>query len=386
MKILKKYFIMLLAAVGFLTPVFAQHRDNRGFGDQNRNSNSRQTFSSPRQGNAFVDRQTNSSPRSGNSFINRQTNSTPRPGNSFIGRQDLQTPSIQPRQRIQLYNRGGGNTSPSNFRTRVPDNNNVFVQRNNRLNQQSNSTSWNNPFRNDRNFRYGYGQRGYSSSGYRDYRYDYSPRPYSYSGYRHYSILPRSFISISFGGYPYYYNSGLFYSYYNGFYEPVYAPFGICVSDLPYGYYPFYMGPTPYYYYDGVYYRNHGDNEYEVVDAPMGAVVSALPKGAKAVTVNGEKFYEFNGTYYKEGTNDKNEVVYSVVGKYGEINNSDDPGDVSSNQPLKMGDIISTLPDNSRPVTINGESLFVSPDNFYFKQRTDNGVTSYEVVGTAAQN
>ncbi len=79
-------------------------------------------------------------------------------------------------------------------------------------------------------------------------------------------------------------------------------------------------------------------------------------------------------------------MVYTVVGKYGEINNSDDPGDVSSNQPLKMGDIISTLPDNSRPVTINGESLFVSPDNFYFKQRTDNGVTSYEVVGTAAQN
>jgi hypothetical protein len=146
------------------------------------------------------------------------------------------------------------------------------------------------------------------------------------------------------------------------------------------------MGAVPYYYYEGVYYRDHGDNQYEVVDAPMGAVVSTLPKGAKAVTVNGEKFYEFNGTYYKEGTNDKNEVVYTVVGKYGEINNSDDSGDVSSNQPLKMGDVVSTLPENSRPVTINGQTLFVSPDNIYFKQRTDNGVTSYEVVGTESQN
>src|SRR6266480_2549145 len=120
MKILEKYFIMMLAVVGFLSPAFAQHRDNRSSGDQNRSSNSRQTFSSPRQDNSFSSRQINSSPRQGNAFVDRQTNSSPRSGNSFIGRQDLQTPSIQPRQRIQLDNRGSGNSSPSNFfRTRV---------------------------------------------------------------------------------------------------------------------------------------------------------------------------------------------------------------------------------------------------------------------------
>src|SRR6185503_20618801 len=34
----------------------------------------------------------------------------------------------------------------------------------------------------------------------------------------HYTVIPRSFISIHFGGYPYYYNNGLFYGYYSGYY------------------------------------------------------------------------------------------------------------------------------------------------------------------------
>ena len=266
-------------------------------------------------------------------------------------------------------------------RNRFQGNNNSFVQRNNRGGgYQTNSTRLNNTLRSYSTSRYGYGQRGYSSW------YNYAPRRYVYSGYRHYSVLPRSSISIYFGGYPYYYNSGSFYSYYNGFYEPVYAPFGICVRVLPYGYYPFYMGATPYYYYDGVYYRDHGDSQYEVIDAPMGSVVSKLPRGATVATVNGEKFYEFNGTYYKEGTNSKNEVVYTVVGKYGEINNSDDQDPGSSNQPLRIGDIVTTLPENSRQVTIDGQTLFVSPDNLYFKQRVVDGATSYEVVGTDVQD
>lgn len=385
MKILYKSFAIVLLAMGSISPAFAQHRDNRTIGEQSRTSSN-------------SSRQSNSSPRQDNSFSNRQNNSSPRQNNSFVNRQDRQTPSNQPRQSFQGLNRGNnrgnnnnnnGYTSSSNFRDRVSTNsNNAFTQRNNRVGLQSNSTRVNNSYRTNSTVRYGYGQRGYGySSGYRgDYRYGYAPRRYSYAGYTHYSILPRSFISLSFGGYPYYYNSGLFYSYYNGFYEPVYAPFGICVNTLPYGYYPFNMGSIPYYYYDGTYYRDHGDNQYEVVDAPMGAVVSALPKGAKAVTVNGEKFYEFNGTYYKETANSKNEVEYTVVGKYGEINNSDDPNATSSNQPLKMGDIITTLPENSKQVTIDGQVLFVSPDNFYFKQRNDNGVTTYEVVGTDAQD
>ena len=351
MKILQKYFTLLIVAVGFLSSAFAQHRDNRGGGNQSRGS-SRQNYSSPGQ------------------------------NNSFSGRQYRQSPSYQPGQNSRIVSRdGGAYTSSPYSRNRFQDNNNSFVQRNNRLGgYPTNSTRFNNTFRSYSTSRYGYGQRGYSSG------YNYAPRRYIYSGYRHYSVLPRSSISIYFGGYPYYYNSGSFYSYYNGFYEPVYAPFGICVRVLPYGYYPFYMGAIPYYYYDGVYYRDHGDSQYEVIDAPMGAVVSKLPRGATVATVNGEKFYEFNGTYYKEGTNSKNEVVYTVVGKYGEINNSDDQNPDSSNQPLRVGDIVSTLPENSRQVTIDGQTLFVSPDNLYFKQRVVDGATSYEVVGTDVQD
>ncbi|MDP4265249.1 MAG: DUF6515 family protein [Bacteroidota bacterium] len=375
MKTLPKYLSLLLITIGFLSPAFAQRGEHHGGGNQGRgNSGGGQSYSSPRQSNSFSGRQSYSSPRQSSSFSDRQFR---------------QSPSNQPRQNSPVVNRGGGNISSSFSRDRFRDNNNSFVQRGNRGGIQTSTTRVNGSlrgnntdrFRGNGNARYGY---GYGRGGYSS-RYGYAPRWYSYPGYRHYSILPRSFISISFGGYPYYYNSGLFYSYYNGFYEPVYAPFGICVSTLPYGYYPFYLGGMPYYYYEGVYYRDHGDQQYEVVDAPMGAVVSTLPKGATVAIINGEKFYEFNGTYYKESTNSNNEVVYTVVGKYGEINNTDEPG-AGANQPLKVGDIVTTLPENSRQVTINGQTLFVSPDNFYYKQRTDNGVTSYEVVGTGVKN
>ena len=215
--------------------------------------------------------------------------------------------------------------------------------------------------------------------------YSYAPRRWAYYGAPRYSILPHGALTIRFGGYPYYYHSGLFFGYYNGFYEPVFAPIGIHVSILPVGYYPFYIGPTRYYYYDGVYYRNYNNNEYEVIDAPLGAEVSVLPKGATAATVNGEKFYEFNGTYYKEGTNSRNEVVYTVVGKYGHVNNTE-AGVSDLQQPaLHVGDVIPVLPDGCKEVTINGEQLYLSPDNTYFKAQNADGNTSYKIVGMGAK-
>lgn len=213
--------------------------------------------------------------------------------------------------------------------------------------------------------------------------YNYTPRRYVYVGAPRYSVLPREFISIRFGGYPYYYHSGLFFSLYSGYYEPVFAPIGIRISILPVGYYPFWIGPRRYYYYDGVYYRNYNNlnNEYEVVDAPLGAQVSTLPKGATVATINGEKFYEFNGTYYKEGVNSKAEVVYTVVGKYGQVNNTDE----SIAAAPHMGDIVPALPDGCKEATINGEQFYVSPDNTYYKAQTADGVTSYKIVGTGSE-
>ena len=357
MKLLYNALILLFTTAGFVGQANAQRGDHRG--------------DSGKWGGGRSDHQSFSS------F--HPDNSSPRQNSFSLNRGDNRSSSNQARQNFQSITRSGGG-----FPDRRGSNysNNAFVQRDQRI-SQSNVTRVN-YFRNNTVTRYSYAPKGYPYhyAPYHPY-YSYAPRPYVYAAYPHYTVIPRSFVSISFGGYPYYYYNGLFYSYYSGFYQPVYAPFGIHISTLPYGYYPFYLNSIPYYYYNGVYYRNYGDNQYEVVDAPMGATVSTLPKGAKAVTVNGEKFYEFNGTYYKEGTNDKDEVVYTVVGKNGEINNSDDPNAASQAQPsLHVGDVISSLPENSRPVTINGETLYVSPDNFYFRQRNDNGSTNYEVVGT----
>lgn len=234
-----------------------------------------------------------------------------------------------------------------------------------------------------------------------------------------YRFIPHSFLSLSFGGYPYYYNSGFYYGYYNGFYEPIFPPFGLRLGILPFGYSSFYWGGNPYYYYNGIYYQNYGDDGYQVVDAPMGAVVSSLPGGATSIVVNGETMYELNGTYYKSGQDSNGNTIFTVVGKNGVVNNtpnqdqnnsmqdqqnnnmqnqqpsmqqqppvSDDaPSTNSLNAPpqtsssMQIGDTMSQLPDGSKLVNINGEQLYQTPDNVYLKGESNNGVVQFRVVG-----
>src|SRR5205085_11448749 len=103
----------------------------------------------------------------------------------------------------------------------------------------------------------------------------------------------------------------------------------------------------------------------------------------------GEKFYELNGTYYKEDRNSKGKVVFTVVGKNGEIDNTDDSSpepESSSVHPYRVGDIITDLPEGSRLVTINGEKLFVTPDETYFRQQIDGNTSTYKAVGVAKAN
>lgn len=215
-----------------------------------------------------------------------------------------------------------------------------------------------------------------------------------------YTFRPRTFISINFGGYPYYYNDGFFYGYYGGYYQPIFPPFGIHIGYLPYGYYSFYLGGYPYYYYNGIYYRQYNDY-YEVVDAPLGATVYNLPEGAKSVILNGEKLYELNGTYYKEDRDSKGQTIYTVVGKNGEVNNTDESnlnnadnnlnsGDnstsdnsvtVPQSSSLQIGDIVNQLPEGSKVVTIKGEKMYVTPDDVYLKEKSDGSEVEYEVVG-----
>lgn len=228
----------------------------------------------------------------------------------------------------------------------------------------------------------------YNNYRYNNYRYNnryygnvYGRRTMFMYGPR-YRVIPHSFISIHFGGYPYYYDRGYFYGYYGGYYEPIFPPFGLHISVLPFGYSTVFIGAVPFYYYNGIYYRQN-DNYYEVVDAPMGATVSALPKGARSVIINGEKLYELNGTYYKADRDQNGNDVFIVVGKNGVINNTADE-QINQNpipESLEIGNTIDQLPEGSKVVTVNGQQLYETPDNVYLQEESVNGSVDYKVVG-----
>ena len=323
---------------------------------------------------------------------------------------------------VRTFDRNRSNNTNYNNAMRNP----VRGGNNARITPQRNTTVYNT--RNTVVARNGYSgaaSRGYNNSHIysRNYRYQsyygnvYGRRTGFMYGPR-YSFIPHSFISIRFGGYPYYYNNGFFYGYYGGYYQPIFPPFGLQIGVLPYGYSSFYWGGYPYYYYDGIYYRNYGDDGYQVVDAPMGATVSSLPGGATSVVVNGEVLYELNGTYYKAEQDANGNNVFTVVGKNGVINNTPSvqnqttqppstnmqyPQDMESpssdnaqpaapsqmnpaattpsSSKLNVGDTVSQLPDGSRLITINGEQLYETPDNVYMKGELNNGVVQFKVVG-----
>ncbi len=315
---------------------------------------------------------------------------------------EQRVPSLQTSPRVSNNN---NNNNSNNNRNEARTDRQVFLQRNGNGSSEVRRNDQNNQARN-----YGSANRSRNvypqRNVYNNYNYNsrnnYAPRRYVYIGAPRYSRLPRTSLYINFGGYPYYYNDGLFYNYNSGYYQPVYAPFGIRIRSLPIGYLSFNIGPSRYFYHNGIYYQPsfntaYNYNEYQVVEAPIGAQVYSLPAGAKAVVVNGEKFYEFNGTYYRADRDSKGRNAYTVAGKYGEIDNTPPPID-SNQEPLntpnlpqgsfnfREGDIVPKLPDGSKTVTINGQQLFLSPDDVYFKLQYDGNNVSYIVVGLPSDN
>jgi hypothetical protein len=188
------------------------------------------------------------------------------------------------------------------------------------------------------------------------------------------------------GGYnSHYFNRG-FYNY-RGYYGSYYMPrIGFSIGVLPYGYYPFYWGDYQYYYSDGLYYQ-YNDNQYTVVEPPVGAQVNSLPSKAEAITINGEQYYESNGVYYRAVTKDDGTVVYEVAGKDGELNTGDaNGGGAEYDQPYQIGDVLTTLPQDSRKIKVNGEKLFVAPDGTYFQETRDRDNNKvYKVVGLSTE-
>jgi len=162
-----------------------------------------------------------------------------------------------------------------------------------------------------------------------------------------------------------------YYSYYN-FYRPF---LGFRIGVLPYGYYPFWYGPTQFYYSGGLFYQQN-NSQYEVVTPPVGAEVPNLPSDANQVTINGVDYYEYKGVYYTQKENADGKTVYVVAGKDGILNTTDGPVDTHN-----IGDIINQLPEGCREVTIKNEKYFVSPDDVYYEEIVDGTNITYRVIG-----
>lgn len=211
--------------------------------------------------------------------------------------------------------------------------------------------------------------------------------------------LPSSYLRFTYGGYPYYFADGLFYSSYGDYYGLIAPPFGLTLGFLPRGYWGFNWRGYPYYYYSGVFYKPTDDKKYQVVAPPVGAEVPNLPKEAKPIVVNNEKLYEYLGTYYKEVMDADGKIKYIVQGKDGVLNTDNNKPAVSdstanmdnslapnmSNTPTiyipSVGDIVLQLPSQTRTVIVNGKKLYVTPEHIYYEEFVDGGVLKYKIVG-----
>jgi hypothetical protein len=161
-----------------------------------------------------------------------------------------------------------------------------------------------------------------------------------------------------------------------------YGPsFGFRLSVLPFGYTRVVVGSVPYFYNQGVYYRNYSSGGYEVVAPPLGATVSVLPPGAKSTTINGEQYYELGGTFYQQ--EDRNS--YRVVGTDGVLNTYDEDNGtqpVDDNPVPLTGSRFEQLPPDSKPVVINQQKYYMSPDGVYYQEVMENNKLLYEVAGS----
>ncbi|MES2807256.1 MAG: DUF6515 family protein [Bacteroidota bacterium] len=195
------------------------------------------------------------------------------------------------------------------------------------------------------------------------------------------------------------YNTGGYY-YNRGFYGSLYYPrLGFSLGVLPFGYYPFYWGSSRYFYSDGFFYQQD-NNQYTIVEPPLGAAINALPSNASAITINGQQYYQANGVYYTPVTRDDGTVVYQVAGKDGkldqyssaengyDIENYGYTGRSSGSSPTavdmpRVGDLVYSLPNDTRKIKLNGIQYFVSPDDIYFQETRDtNGNKAYKVTAT----
>jgi hypothetical protein len=204
---------------------------------------------------------------------------------------------------------------------------------------------------------------------------------------QYFNRMPGSYISLNFGGNPFYYSAGLFYRPYGNYFSVTAPPFGIHVNILPRGYWPLRMSGYPYFYHNGIFYRQT-NKDYEVVQAPVGAEVPSIPRDSKAMVVDGEKYYEYNGTYFKDYIKPNGELWYTVEGKHGVLNtdkntaaNNYQPPVVQQDTRPSIGEVFDTLPHDYKTIVIDNKKYFVSTDNVYYEEVIDGKQVRYRVAG-----
>ncbi len=189
----------------------------------------------------------------------------------------------------------------------------------------------------------------------------------------------------------------------------VVPPPGATVRSIPQGAVKVEINGIIYYRKGDTYFRERQDGAFEIVATPLGGEVSRLPAGAKLQKIDGKYYYEKNGTYYYKDVDADGRPVYLIAGRNGELNtqendysapyenynSADDTPEIvnedSDAKPVtdkndaytvrpQVGDRLEQLPRNSKQVTVNGKKLFVSPNNVYYKEISEDGQTVYEVV------
>lgn len=92
--------------------------------------------------------------------------------------------------------------------------------------------------------------------------------------------LPRSSLTIAFGGGSYFFDSGIWYRADGPRFRVIVPPIGIVVPLLPSAYVTLRIGGLPYYYANGVYYTLASPGPGYVVVAPPAEAVTAQPASA----------------------------------------------------------------------------------------------------------
>ncbi|MEH6535380.1 MAG: DUF6515 family protein [Psychroserpens sp.] len=138
-------------------------------------------------------------------------------------------------------------------------------------------------------------------------------------------VLPRHHVRLVYGGLPYYYYSGIYYTMYGDQYIVVMPPRGFRITVLPVGYTRIVIGPSIYFYHSGVYYSESSTNStesegnYEVSQPPVGIVLNDIHEDSEKVVIDGKILYEYNDVLYKKNTNLEGSMTYEVV--YSKSNN-----------------------------------------------------------------